>query len=100
MSLYIVSTYKPNELIQENFRDAFGKVHFYPNFLLGTHIYFLLEYLMKIYTAKSALSYLVKLDSLIDLTTTVPYIVSTLILSDNRHFIMFFCRMLDLFRIL
>lgn len=74
--------------------------HWYPILLIIIHIYFLIEYLLKLYTAKNMQSYLLSLENFIDIVTIFPYLVITLSSDDPTFFWNFFVRMLDLLRIL
>lgn len=97
---YIYSTYFPTEFCQQNLMAPDGKIYAYPNFLIGAHLYFLIEYTIRLYTAKNFLGYLTSLESIIDLISVIPFLICTFAINDNTNFIIFFCRMLDIVRFL
>ena len=80
--------------------DSDGTINVYPNFLIVAHLYFLIEYFIRLYTAKNFVNYLTSMESIIDLISVFPFLISTFATNDNTLFINFFCRMLDIIRIL
>lgn len=67
--------------------------------LLIAHIYFLIEYLLKLYIAKNFTNYLVSLENFLEIATIFPFLIISLSL-DPLNFWSFFVRMLDLLRVL
>ena len=92
---YIYSTY-----LNEPFENiAWGS----SNFMI--HLYMLLEYLTRVYTAKNRKQYLFSTDSLIDFFSLVPFFVIRLTYSNpleesNRDSVVNFANLLCLIRIL
>lgn len=74
--------------------------HWYPVLLLFTHIFFLIEFLFKIYVAKSFSKFIISMESIIDILTIFPYLIATLSMQDPTDFWYLFWRMLDLLRVL
>jgi hypothetical protein len=72
----------------------------YPHLLLAVHFYFLIEYLIRLYTAKNFLTYLISTESIIEIVACIPFLIVTLSVRDNRNFYCFFFRMADLCRLL
>ena len=64
------------------------------------HIYFLFEYVIRLYASKSCAKYLFTLESQIDIITTVPYIILHAIYGNDINSYVMFANMLDIFRIL
>jgi hypothetical protein len=77
-SLYIASTYQPHELGVQSLSDG----HWYPIFLLLSHVFFLLEYIMRIYVAEDVRKYLFTMESIVNLITIFPYFVITFTIDD------------------
>ena len=50
----------------------------YPNLLFAIHIYFAIEYLLKLYTAKNIQNFLLSIDNFIELATLLPFFTVTL----------------------
>ena len=76
---YVYSADNPTEFYHNFFRDSDGKAHFYPNMLLAIHLYFLIEYLVRLYTAKSFMGYFLSLDSIIELFCGIPFVLVSVI---------------------
>lgn len=74
--------------------------HWYPSFLFVAHVYFLIEYLLRLYTAKNISKYLTSLENLVEVTTIFPYLIVSLSVRNPIDFWNFFVRMLDILRIL
>jgi hypothetical protein len=95
-ALYIASTYKPHELAKQDLKSG----NWYAIFLLLSHIFFLLEYLMRIYAAEDVRKYIMTMESLVNLVTIFPFMVVTYTIDDPLSNWRFFVRMLDLLRIM
>jgi len=95
-ALYIASTYKPHELAMQDLKSG----HWYAIFLLLSHIFFLLEYLMRVYASEDVRKYIVTMESLVNIVTVFPFIVVTYTIDDPKSSWRFFVRMLDLMRIM
>jgi hypothetical protein len=95
-ALYIASTYKPHELAMQDLKSG----HWYAIFLLLSHIFFLLEYLMRVYASEDVRKYIVTMESLVNMVTVFPFIVVTYTIDDPKSSWRFFVRMLDLMRIM
>ena len=93
-ALYIASTYDPYYFAKPMFK------HWYPILLLIVHIYFLIEYLLRLYTSKNFAKFILSLENLVELATILPYIIVSLSVDNPRNFWNYFVRMLDLLRIL
>lgn len=93
-SLYIASTYQPHELGLKALSDG----HWYPIFLLLSHVFFMLEYIMRIYVAEDLRKYLFTMESIINIITIFPYFVLTFTIDDRYSIWIFFVRMIDLLR--
>lgn len=91
--LYIASTYNPHYFAQPTFE------HWYPTLLLMTHIYFLIEHVLRLYTAKNFLKFFLSQENFMELITNIPYIIVSLAVSSG-NFWAYFVRSLDLLRIL
>jgi len=94
VSVYIYSTYDPLYFV----RDMF--THWYPTTLMGIHVFFLIEYLLRLYTAQNFSTYFLSLQSFVEIATIFPYIIVSLAVEDPMSFWNYFVRMLDLLRIL
>jgi voltage-gated potassium channel len=92
--LYISSTYNPHIFAKRMFE------HWYPILLLITHIYFLIEHILRLYTAQNFSKYLFSLENIVEVVTILPYITVSLSVDDPYNFWNFFVRMLDLLRVL
>ena len=68
--------------------------------MLLSHIFFLLEYLMRVYAAEDVRKYIVTMESLVNMVTVFPFIVVTYTIDDPKSSWRFFVRMLDLMRIM
>lgn len=95
-SLYIASTYKPHELGKQELKTG----HWYAIFLLLSHIFFLLEYLMRIYAAEDVRKYIITMESIVNMLTVFPFLIVTYTIDDSESNWRFFVRMLDLLRIM
>jgi len=93
--LYIASTYRPHDLAE----PLVGDGHWYPVLLLLAHIFFMLEYLMRIYVAEDFRKYILSFESIICMATTIPYFGVTFTSLGRRSQWRFFIRLLDLLRI-
>jgi|LauGreDrversion4_2_1035121.scaffolds.fasta_scaffold49952_5 hypothetical protein len=93
--LYIASTYRPHDLAVPLLADG----HWYPILLLLAHIFFLLEYLLRIYVAEDFRKYMMSFESIISIVTSLPYFAVTFTSVDPYSDWRFFVRMLDLLRI-
>lgn len=78
--LYIASTYKPNNLADKFLGDG----HWYPIFLLISHIFFLIEFVMRIYVAEDVRKYIMTMDSLVNIVTILPFFIIIYTIND-RH---------------
>lgn len=67
--------------------------------MLLAHIFFLLEYLIRIYVAEDFRKYILSFESIICMATTIPYFAVTFTALDRRNQWRFFIRLLDLLRI-
>ena len=94
-SLYIASTYRPLDLALPMLKDG----HWYPIFLLLAHIFFLVEYLMRLYVAEDIRKYILLMDSIVNMMTILPFFIITYTIDDPFSIWRFFVRMLDLLRI-
>jgi hypothetical protein len=74
--------------------------HWYPSLLFVANVYFLIEYLLRLYTAKNLTKYLSSLENLVEVITILPYIIVSLSVKNPFEFWNFFVRMLDILRIL
>lgn len=92
--LYIYSTYHPRECTQPLFK------HWYPTLLFVIHIYQLIEYLLRLYTAKYYLQTSFIVQNIYEIITIFPYLITVLFIKDPTHYAIFFSRMLDLIRIM
>lgn len=72
-ALYIASTYKPNDLGVQDIKNG----EWYAIFLLLSHIFFLLEYLMRIYAAEDVRKYLFTMESIVNMVTIFPFLIIT-----------------------
>ncbi len=95
-SLYIASTYKPNELGKQSLNDG----HWYPILLLLSHIFFLLEFLMRIYAAEDFRKAIFTMENIVNMISIFPFLIITYTINDPESRWRFFVRMLDLLRIL
>lgn len=95
-SLYIASTYKPNELAKQDLKSG----HWYAILLLLSHIFFLLEYLMRIYAAEDVRKYIITMESIVNMISVFPFLIVTYTIDDPESYWRFFVRMLDLLRIM
>jgi hypothetical protein len=95
-SLYIASTYKPNELGKPGLHDG----HWYPILLLLSHIFFLLEFLMRVYAAEDFRKAILTMENIVNMITIFPFLIITYTISDAESRWRFFVRMIDLLRIL
>ncbi|CDW84459.1 cation channel family protein [Stylonychia lemnae] len=91
--LYIYSTYDPLTFAKE----MWG--HWHPIFLSFCHMYFLIEYLLRLYTAKNLSAYLVSFENFLEILTIVPFMIVSQSQPDPLNFWSLFVRMLDLLRI-
>ena len=92
-SLYIYSTYDPLSFAKPQWK------HWYPIFLMFGHIYFLIEYLLKLYIAKNFTSYIVTFENFMEFITIFPFIIVSQSISDPFNFWNLCVRMMDLLRI-
>ena len=67
--LYIYSTFDPLNFAKRQW------THWYPIFLMIAHIYFLIEYLLRLLTAKNVTNYLISMENFFELLTIFPYII-------------------------
>ncbi len=95
-ALYIASTYKPHELAKQDLK----KGEWYAILLLLSHIFFLLEYLMRIYAAEDVRKYILSMESFVNMVTVFPFLIVTYTIDDPMSNWRFFVRMLDLLRIM
>ena len=94
-SVYITSTYKPHELAKPFLSDG----HWYPILLLISHIFFLLEYIVRIYVAEDVRKYLFTMESIVNIVTILPFFVIIYTVNDRESRWRFFVRTLDLIRL-
>jgi len=95
VSLYIYATYYPREMLGKRVGESW-----YPVFNIVIHVYFLIEYLLRLYTAKNFSKYFLSVDSFVDLLTTFPYVVLNLAVTDIANFWLLLTKMLDLLRLM
>jgi hypothetical protein len=66
---YIVS-------LEDQSQDCKGEMHsYYYGFLLFSHIYFLLEFMLRVSVQKYQYKFLMTLDSFLEILTTVPFLI-------------------------
>lgn len=58
--------------------------------LVVVHVYFLLEYILRLMSQKYVLKYLRSLESILELVTTVPFLISYVVLGDKSNVTQFF----------
>ena len=95
-ALYIASTYRPHQLAKNELLSG----HWYPIFLLLSHIFFLIEYLMRIYAAEDVKKYMLTMESIVNMITVFPFMIVTYTVNDLESRWRFLVRMLDLLRIM
>ena len=95
-AFYIASTYKPHELGKTDLKSG----NWYAVFLLLSHIFFLLEYLMRIYAAEDFKKYILTMESIVNMVTIFPFMIITYTMNDPEDKWRFFVRMVDLLRII
>jgi hypothetical protein len=94
-TLYIASTYRPHDLALPYLSDG----HWYPILLLIAHVFFLLEYIVRIYVAEDFRKYFFTMESIVNIVTTVPFFVIIYTVSERESRWRFFVRTLDLIRL-
>ena len=72
--------------------------NFYLLFLKASHVFFLIDYLLRLMTAKQIKNFLISMDSFLEILTLVPFLSIGLTSKDLNGDWFRFCMMLDTLR--
>jgi cation transport ATPase len=95
-AFYIASTYKPHELAKQTIQNG----EWYAILLLLAHIFFLLEFMIRVYAAEDFRKFILTMENIVNIITIFPFLIITYTINDTTSRWRFFVRMLDLLRIL
>ena len=80
--------------------ECLGEAHdWYYIFLLVTHLFFMIEFILRTITQKYQVKFLLTVDSFLEIFTTIPFIICYVALGTETNTVQFFV-MIDLMRLL
>jgi hypothetical protein len=92
ITLYIYTTYYPYFYGRHIFH------YWYPTLIFCIHGYFLIEYLLRLYSAKQFSIFFLSGINICEIASIFPYFILAISITDQYHYALYFARMLDLLR--